>query len=146
MVDLTAIDDFVGAWRLLSVETRRDDGSLFRSGKRTGYLIYSAEGFMSVAFMRDGRIVFASGDIRGGSVEEKLEAFDGYVSYCGRFEVDGGIVVHDIEVSLFPNWIGERQERFYEFDGDKLTLSTPIQLVGGMRISTHLVWEKVKKG
>jgi hypothetical protein len=140
---LTAIDDFVGAWRLLSVETRKEDGSLHKSGKRTGYLIYSADGFMSVAFMKDGRSTFASGDIRVGTVEEKLEAFDGYVSYCGRFEVDGGIVVHDIEVSLFPNWIGERQERFYEFDRDKLTLSTPLQLVGGISLSTHLVWEKV---
>jgi hypothetical protein len=140
---LTAIDDFVGAWRLLSVETRKEDGSLHKSGKRTGYLIYSADGFMSVAFMKDGRSTFASGDISVGTVEEKLEAFDGYVSYCGRFEVDGGIVVHDIEVSLFPNWIGERQERFYEFDRDKLTLSTPLQLVGGISLSTHLVWEKV---
>ena len=139
---MTAIDDYVGAWRLLSVETRKEDGSLYRSGKRTGYLVYSADGYMSVAFMKDGRSNFASGDKSGGTVEEKIEAFDGYVSYSGRFEVEGDSVIHDIEVSLFPNWIGERQERFYKFDGKRLILSTPLQLVGGMKLSSHLVWQK----
>lgn len=141
---MTDLEYFVGAWRLISVETRKEDGSLFRRGERTGYLIYSPEGYMSVSFMKEGRSPFASADIRGGTLHEKLEAFDGYVSYCGRFEVKGDRVIHDIEVSLFPNWVGERQERFYKFDGDRLTLCTPVQLVGGMRLSSHLVWEKVK--
>ena len=137
------LKDFIGTWRLVSVETRKEDGSLHRSGKRTGYIIYSPEGYMSVAFMKEGRSEFASGDIRGGSVEEKIEAFNGYISYSGRFEVSGDVVTHVIEVSLFPNWIGERQERFFEFEGDRLTLSTPLQLVGGMSLSSHLVWERV---
>ena len=134
--------DFVGAWRLVSIDTRKEDGSLHRSGKRTGYIIYSADGFMSVAFMKEGRPEFASGDIRGGTVEEKIEAFDGYISYSGRYEVKEGMVIHKIEVSLFPNWIGEKQERYYEFNGDRLTLSTPLQLVGGLQLSSHLVWER----
>jgi hypothetical protein len=142
LIELATLDDFIGAWRLVSVETHREDGSLYRRGERTGYLIYSPEGFMSVSFMKEGRSLFVSGDIRGGTPFEKLEAFDGYVSYCGRFEVDGNRVIHDIEVSLFPNWVGERQERFYSFDGDRLTLSTPVQLVGGMGLSSHLVWER----
>jgi len=125
------------------VETRKEDGNLHRSGKRTGYLIYSSEGYMSVSFMKAGRTEFASGDIRGGSVEEKIEAFNGYISYSGRFEVSEDTVTHVIEVSLFPNWIGERQERYYELSNDRLTLSTPLQLVGGMKLSSHLVWEKV---
>ena len=98
---------------------------------------------MSVSFMKEGRSLFASGDIRGGTVDEKIEAFNGYVSYCGRYSVEGDVVIHDIEVSLFPNWVGERQERFFEFDGNQLTLSTPLQLVGGLSLSSHLVWERV---
>jgi hypothetical protein len=136
-------EDFVGTWRLVSVDTRKEDGSLHRSGKRTGYIIYSGDGFMSVAFMKEGRAEFASGDIRGGTVEEKIEAFNGYISYSGTYEVTETSVFHNIEVSLFPNWIGDKQERFYQFDGKKLTLSTPLQLVGGMKLSSHLVWEKV---
>lgn len=135
--------DFVGTWKLVSIDTRKEDGSLHRSGKRTGYIIYSDDGYMSVAFMKEGRSEFASGDIRGGTVEEKIEAFNGYISYSGSYEVTDTRVFHNIEVSLFPNWIGDRQERFYEFNGIRLTLSTPLQLVGGMKLSSHLVWEKV---
>ena len=62
---MASLEDFIGTWRLVSVETRKEDGSLHRSGKRTGYLIYSGDGYMSVAFMKDGRSAFAAGDIRG---------------------------------------------------------------------------------
>ena len=79
--------DFRGTWKLVSVDTRKEDGSLHRSGKRTGYIIYSADGYMSVAFMKEGRTEFASGDIRGGTVDEKIEAFNGYISYSGTYEV-----------------------------------------------------------
>ena len=139
---MTDIENFIGTWKLVSVETRKDDGSIYRKGNRTGYLIYSSDGYMSVAFMKEGRKRFESGDIRGGTLEEKIEAFDGYISYCGNYSVEDNLVIHDIEVSLFPNWIGEKQERYYKFDGLYLTLSTPLQLVGGLSLSSHLVWKK----
>ena len=133
----------VGAWRLVSVETRDENGELVRRGERTGYLLYSPDGYMSVAFMKEGRPKFKSGDIRGGSAEEKIAAVNGYVSYAGRYTVQDYTVVHHIEVSLFPNWIGVSQERMFMFKGSRLTLSTPLMLVGGRQLSTHLVWEKV---
>jgi hypothetical protein len=136
---------FHGAWRLVSIETRREDGELFRRGERTGYLLYTDDGYVSVAFMKEDRPRFASGDIRGGSVEEKVAAVEGYVSYCGRYEVREDTVIHHIEVSLFPNWVGVRQERAYEFKGDRLTLSTPLMLVGGKQLSTHVIWERASK-
>ncbi len=136
------MQDFLGTWKLVSVETRKEDGEVHRRGERVGYLLYNDEGYMSVAFMKEDRPEFASGDIRGGTVEEKAAAVEGYVSYCGRYEVKGDKVIHHIEVSLFPNWVGVRQERMYELDGDRLTLSTPLMLVGGRRLSTHLIWER----
>lgn len=72
---------------MLPVETHREDGSLHRLGECKGYLIYSREGYMSVAFMKEERSRFASGDIRGGTVDEKIEAFNGYISYCGKYAV-----------------------------------------------------------
>jgi len=132
-----------GAWRLVSVETRDENGELVRRGERTGYLIYSPDGYMSVSFMKEGRPKFKSGDIRGGSAEEKIAAVNGYVSYAGRYTVQENTVVHHIEVSLFPNWVGVSQERMFMFKGSRLTLSTPLMLVGGRQLSTHLVWERV---
>ena len=132
-----------GAWRLVSVETRDENGELVRRGERTGYLLYSPDGYMSVAFMKEGRPKFKSGDIRGGSAEEKIAAVNGYMSYAGRYTVQENTVVHHIEVSLFPNWVGVKQERMFSFEDSRLTLSTPLMLVGGRQLSTHLVWEKV---
>jgi len=133
----------VGSWRLVSVETRDENGELVRRGERTGYLLYSLDGYMSVSFMKEGRPRFKSGDIRGGTTEEKIVAVNGYVSYAGRYTVQDDTVVHHIEVSLFPNWVGVSQERMFEFEGSRLTLSTPLMLVGGRQLSTHLVWERV---
>ena len=133
----------VGAWRLVSVETRDEKGELVRRGERTGYLLYSLDGYMSVAFMKEGRPKFKSGDIRGGSAEEKIAAVNGYVSYAGRYTVQDDTVVHHIDVSLFPNWVGVSQERMFRLEGSRLTLSTPLMLVGGRQLSTHLIWERV---
>ena len=139
---VTDVQKFIGTWKLIFVETRDENGDLFRRGNRTGYLIYSEEGYMSVAFMKEGRPTFVSGDIRGGTVEEKMAAVEGYVSYSGRYEVMRDKIVHKIEVSLFPNWVGVSQERLYEFEGDRLTLSTPLMLMGGKQLSTHVIWER----
>ena len=132
-----------GSWKLVSIETRQEDGTVFRRGKRKGYLLYNSEGYMSVAYMKEGRPNFTSGDIRGGTVEEKLAAIEGYNSYCGRYEVNGDKIIHKIEVSLFPNWVGLNQERKFELKGNQLILSTPLMLVGGRLLSTHLIWQKV---
>jgi hypothetical protein len=135
----------VGTWRLASFESRTLDGNVvYPAGPDpVGYIMYNEDGYMSVAFMAADRTAFASGDIRGGSAEERIAAFDTYLSYCGTYEVQGNKVIHHIEVSLFPNWTGVSQERFFELDGDKLSLSTPPILQGGIERTSHLVWKRV---
>jgi hypothetical protein len=84
---------------------------------------------MSVAIMRPDRAKFAADDLFGRSAEERAQAAGTYVSYCGRYEFRGDIVVHRVELSLFPNWIGVEQERLVEVTGNRLILSTrPISL------------------
>lgn len=98
---------------------------------------------MSVAFMKEGRPLFKANDVRGGTTEEKIATINGYVSYSGPNSVIDNKGTHHIEVSLFPNWVGEKQERTYEFKENQLTLSTPLMSVGGIMLSTHIIWEKV---
>jgi hypothetical protein len=52
-------------------------------------------------------------------------------------------VVHHVKVSFFPNWVGVDQERFFDFDRNRLSLSTPPFLIGGMQQTAHLIWERV---
>lgn len=140
-----AQNPFVGTWRLVSLELRRADGQVsYPFGQdAVGYIMYSQDGYMSVAFMSANRQKFAAGDILRGTVEEKVAAADTFVSYCGRYEIQGDRVIHHIEVSFFPNWIGVNQERFYSLDGDTLSLFTPPLLLGGLQQVAYLVWQRV---
>ncbi|MHC4560690.1 MAG: lipocalin-like domain-containing protein [Planctomycetota bacterium] len=138
-------DLFAGTWKLISFELRSSDGQVtYPFGEEpVGYIIYNQDGFMSVAFMASERKEFASNDPQKGTVEEKGSAMDTFFSYCGRYEVQCDKIVHHIEVSLFPNWMGMKQERLYRFEGGRLTLSTPPFQVGGAEQTAHLIWERV---
>ncbi|HEY7126638.1 MAG TPA: lipocalin-like domain-containing protein [Ktedonobacterales bacterium] len=138
---------FVGTWRLVSVESRTADGRVrYPYGRDAqGYIIYSAEGTMCVAFMAAHRPRFANAnDAAEGTPEELAAAGKLYVSYAGPYEIqDDGTIHHHVEVSFFPNWIGSVQERLYTFEGNRLTLSTRPVLIRGLERSSHLVWERV---
>lgn len=136
---------FVGTWRLISWEYRSADDQVSNPFGQdfVGYIMYSEDGYMSVAIMSANRPKFASGDLWGGTTEEKVAAADTYVSYCGKYEVQGDKVIHYIDVSFFPNWSGVDQIRFFEFKGNRLSLSTPPFLVAGIQQTAHLIWERV---
>jgi hypothetical protein len=140
-----SVDRFVGTWRLLSLEARTATGQVgFPLGnKAQGYLLYSGEGYMSAAIMQAQRAHFGSPDMQRTQSEEKLTAYDTYSSYCGRYEVQGQKVIHHIEVSLFPNWSGTSQERFFEFSEDRLTLSTAPMAYGGVEQRLFAVWQRL---
>jgi hypothetical protein len=54
-----------------------------------------------------------------------------------------GAVVHHLEMSLNPNWIGVDQVRYFDLQGDRLTLKTPPMVVGGVERVSTLVWERL---
>lgn len=135
---------WLGTWKLEACELRSPDGpAIYPYGKQaTGYIMYLDGDRMAVAISGDDRPGFDTDDVLGGTAEEKSAAFDSYMSYCGTFDVGEESVVHHIDVSLFPNWVGTRQERLYRFEGDRLHLSTHPFLIQGERKTAHLIWRK----
>lgn len=135
----------VGTWKLLSWENRTVDGEVsYPLGEdASGYIAYNEDGYMFVAIMRSARKPFATGDLLSGSVAEKAGAAETYVSYCGRYDFYGDTVIHHVELSLFPNWVGVAQERLVKIEGDRLTLSTHSLLLAGRQQTAHLLWERV---
>jgi Lipocalin-like domain len=137
---------FIGTWELVTSEFRtRDDKITYPLGeKAVGILMYDGGGRFAAQLMRPDRPKFASGDMRGSTPEEAKTAVDGYVAYFGTYQVDEkrGTVVHHVEASLFPNWLGQDQVRFFEFAADLLTLRTPPMLSGGQEITGVLVWKR----
>jgi hypothetical protein len=143
---MMASNPLIGTWRLISWENRRVvDGQVsYPLGKdAVGYIMYNEDGYMFVAIMGSNRLRFAADDLLSGTKEEEAQAEETYVSYCGRYEFHGDSVIHHVELSLFPNWVGVEQERLVEVTGNRLTLSTRPILLRGIQQRAHLIWERV---
>jgi hypothetical protein len=145
MNTVQARDALVGAWRLVSWENRAADGQVTHpmGTDAIGYVIYTADGRFSITISRRGRARFAAGDLLSGTTEEKAQAMEGFVAYAGRYSFHGDRVIHHVELSLFPNWVGSDQQRWVELTGDRLTLSASPLLLAGKPQVPRLVWERV---
>ena len=142
-------DDLVGTWRLRSWKNIAEDGETTDPlGEHpVGYIFYNADGYMSVEIMAADRAPYQRPDAFGGTPEERSEAIGTYFSYSGPFEVlpDQDTVIHHIEVSSYPNWVGDAEVRFATLDGDRLTLSTKPMTLQGAERRAELVWERVPR-
>ncbi len=142
---------FIGTWRLVSVEARRPNGEVAptpaRYGTKTvGYLMYDNTGHVAVQIMRPDRPKFAVNDIDKGTAEELKAAWEGYSAYFGTYEINEteGFVIHHVEGSSFPNYVGSEQKRFYELSGDTLVLKPPQRQVGNEQLNMRITWQRVK--
>jgi hypothetical protein len=82
-------------------------------------------------------------DPLGGSDVERAAAFSSYVAYCGSYEVTADdVVVHRVAISLFPNWVGSEQTRYFELAGDELVLRTAPIKIGGKLLVNELRWHR----
>jgi hypothetical protein len=70
---------------------------------------------------------------------------EGFVAYAGYYSFHGDRVVHHVELSLFPNWVGSDQERWVELAKDLLILSASPLLLAGKQQVPRLVWERVAR-
>lgn len=140
-------EQFVGAWRLVSFESRRPDGTvaLPYGGEPIGICIWLENGHFAAQLMRPDRPRFASEDPFVGTPEEMQRAFAGCIAYFGEWEVDEANqrVIHHVHGSMHPNMIGGDQVRGYEFRDGLLVLIPPPREVGGQTIASELAWERL---
>ena len=143
--DLAAAD-LVGTWRLTAWRSEGEDGVVHPMGEPPeGVLVYTQDGTMITTIGRAGRPPIDGGDLLAGPTEQRLDAMTTFIAYSGTFRVDGGDVVHDVTMSLFPNWIGTTQRRHVTFadDGRTLTLSAEPFVLRGRLSTQRLTWERV---
>jgi hypothetical protein len=135
---------FVGSWKLLSIEGPNPSANT----KVTGMLTYDTVGHMSVHIVRGDRPAFPNGRAKATD-REKAAAFETYTAYYGTytFEPENGVVIHHLEGSLSPGQIGQDNIRYFELEGNRLTLSVANDGKGGRlarkNTTSHLTWEKI---
>jgi hypothetical protein len=141
-------EQFHGTWKLMSWKIEQADGELIDSPlgpNPVGWIMYHPTGHMSVALMRPDRPRFTSDNLIEATLEEINTAFEGFIGYCGSYEVNEQerFVTHRLQLSWFPNLVGTEQKRYFEFAGDRLTLKTPpLTMIGEAQVY-RLVWQRL---
>ena len=139
----------VGAWSLESyTETDAQSGEVSHPMGRNpeGLILYTSDGYMSAQLASGGRDRFKSEDPYGGSGDEYTTAGRSYIAYSGPFYFDEGQgrLEHEMFVSFFPNWQGQRQVRVAVIDGDRLHLAPDHAMPFNGRLKTaSLIWKRV---
>ena len=140
------VKQLAGVWRLVSSEFRTSSGEvIYPLGEDAlGQAIFTESGYMSGQLMRQNRPVFASGSQSAGTPEEMEAAMQGYVAYYGpcRIDVEQETLTTDVEGSLYPNWVGGQQVRYYELTDSQLILKTSPIAFGDEEITGVLTWER----
>ncbi len=125
--------DILGAWHLQQWRIELPDGRVHYPFGETpkGQILYTADGQMSATIMADARTGFGAASARQISDAQKAAAFDGYFHYAGHWSLEGDVVVHDVTLSLNPDFIGTQQRRQAHFqDPYHLTLSAKEEVKG----------------
>ena len=136
-------NQFPGLWNLIKWTAKQGDGQVFYpfGEDPAGQLLYDAKGNMMVTIMKQERKLFASHNFLEGTADEIVAAYNGFVAYSGTYDIDPRAkqVIHHIRISSFPNWVGQDQVRYYDFQNDLL-------LLRALAIGTtqhELTWQKM---
>ena len=115
-----------GTWLLADWQTEID-GALgpgpFEQG--TGFIQYVEDGWMSAILSAGNRVRLDAPVLAMAESSDIAAVARRYVSYAGTWSVDGDQVLHTVELSLFPNWIGTTLVRVHVVPSDSHT-STPL--------------------
>lgn len=134
-----------GTWKLVSTEETLKGGGtrpfpqFGAHGK--GFLMYQANGYMCVVLENPNRS--KPGDPVRSTRDENVAAADGIFAYCGRYEIDveRKQIVHLPEIATAHGYVGSRQVRPYQFEGERLIFSDVEK--GDAEVSSwKIVWER----
>ncbi len=138
---------FAGSWKLISIDAPASRNDRSNVGKPSGIIMFDNTGHMSVQLIRGDRLAFVEG--ANATVEEQAKAYATYTAYYGAytFEPENHVVIYHLESSLNPGQVGQAYIRYFEFKGNRLTLSVADDGRGGRRAfkdtTQHFIWEKI---
>lgn len=139
-------DLILGAWKLSSFIYMAADGKTFYpyGQDAAGILMYDKSGYMTAFITRRDRPMLANEDYAQLTDLEKISLSKGVMAYSGRYEILADRIIHHLEQSFIPNWVGTRFERFCRLEGGQLLLSTPPALLRGKEYIGYLSWHKAE--
>jgi hypothetical protein len=126
MSEISIRDQLVGTWTLINFVVRNLVTGVEEQpwGEHPrGLILYTPDGYVSAQLQRSEQAPHS--DPLAVSASEYVAGASSYVAYAGRFFVDDGqqSLSHEMAVSLFPDWRGQRQTRRVTLSGERLQLA-----------------------
>jgi len=144
------MQDLVGTWRLVEWTFTVNGSRPTRpwGGNPAGLLTYTTDGRMSASLMSHARPPATTRTLSAAPADIRAAAAAGYLTYAGSYSIDGDDVLHHIELSLMPNWVGTTERRHIEWmpsgETPDLILSTPPTPTDGGRLAVNrLRWARL---
>lgn len=140
-------DDLIGAWRLTSWEIDFEglEQTVRPFGDRPiGWLLYSRDGAMSAQLMSRARPGLGGRSIRKLNPEERMDVLENFFAYAGRYRIDGDVIVHEVDVALNPDFVGQDQHREAVLEGDHLILRGSETDARGRQRRHCLIWQRLQ--
>lgn len=115
-------EQLYGSWRVAGAKGLLEDADGTRTESESaqeGVLIFTPEHRMIAFVLRPGRTPAAND-------AERVELFKSMVTYSGRFRLESGRYILDIDWSSTALNTDEPQIRYYTIDGDTLKIEVPL--------------------
>jgi hypothetical protein len=137
------VNPLLGTWKLRSYVVTDATGrqSTPYGEHPTGYLSYSADGRMQAIGAATERINPAG---PAPPENERVALYDTMFAYAGTYSLEAGKVTHHVDISWNESWTGTDQVRFFELNGNTLTLRTHFtDPATNTELLYAVAWEKV---
>ncbi|MCT4587841.1 MAG: lipocalin-like domain-containing protein [Carboxylicivirga sp.] len=139
------IKQLVGTWKLESIYFLFDDNTKMDmyGDSPLGILMYDDRGYMNAQLGFNKREEKYNTGEWSNDPAIKSEVFDSFMAYYGKYyEESPGKIIHLVEGCVNPDWIGEKEIRFYKIDGDTLKIWTPKTKVEGKNGIIEVIWKR----
>ena len=73
---------------------------------------------------------------------EKAAAYAGCLVYSGTYEIAGHEILHKVDLSLYPNWVGTTQRRRAALRDGRLLLTARLEEGTPEARTAELIWER----
>ncbi|KPV16687.1 hypothetical protein APR48_42635 [Variovorax paradoxus] len=144
-----ADDTLLGTWYLreaYAVDPRGERLFDVYGARPSGVIHYGADGRMTALITHDGRACLSGSDRQDATDAESAAAYRSSIGYAGRYVREGDWIVHHVDISSYPNWVGTRLRREVRLAGDTVELRTAPQPQAGVETVLKLVWQRAPIG
>ncbi len=117
-----AAKQIAGTWKVVSLLTKFDGGEIVEplGSEPKGRLVLTPDGQWIIILTRANRRP-------AKNVDEKAALLDSMLAYSGRYTIEGNRMTIRVDMSWNEIYTGanQNQTRFFNIEGDKLTIRTP---------------------